>query len=108
VYVDPVQRRAQWKLVAVRARKKLSNGQRATKPARRRLAETAKKLKNTKIDKKKYTKTLKQKPKWGRRGMRRRDWGTGALGLRTSSKLLEPDTKGTRGGGMVEAIPPPL
>jgi hypothetical protein len=33
--------------------------------------------------------------------------GWGAPGLGTSSKLLEPYTKGTWGGGM-EAIPPPL
>jgi Flp pilus assembly protein TadG len=45
VYVDPVQRRARWKLVAVGARKKLNNGRRAAKLARRRSAETAKKLK---------------------------------------------------------------
>jgi hypothetical protein len=47
VYVDPVQRRARWKLVAVGARKKLNNGRRAAKLARRRSAETAKKLKKT-------------------------------------------------------------
>jgi hypothetical protein len=34
--------------------------------------------------------------------------GWGALGLRTSNKLLEPGAKGTCGGGMAEAIPPPL
>jgi Cdc6-like AAA superfamily ATPase len=45
VYVDPVQRRARWKLVAVGARKKLNNGRRAAKLAQRRSAETAKKLK---------------------------------------------------------------
>jgi hypothetical protein len=45
MYVDPVQRRARWKLVAVGARKKLNNGWRAAKLARRRSAETAKKLK---------------------------------------------------------------
>jgi hypothetical protein len=48
VYVDPVQRRARWKLVAVGAQKKLSNERRTTKPARRRSAETAKKLKKHK------------------------------------------------------------
>jgi hypothetical protein len=32
----------------------------------------------------------------------------GAPGLGTSSKLLELGTKWTWGGGMVEAIPPPL
>jgi hypothetical protein len=32
----------------------------------------------------------------------------GAPGLRTSNKLLEPGAKGTCGGGMAEAIPPPL
>jgi hypothetical protein len=45
MYVDPVQRRVRWKLVAVGARKKLSNGRRAAKLVRRRLAETAKKIK---------------------------------------------------------------
>jgi hypothetical protein len=45
VYVDPVQRRAQWKLIAVGVQKKLRNGWRAAKPAQRRSAETAKKLK---------------------------------------------------------------
>jgi hypothetical protein len=45
VYVDPVQRRARWKLVAVGVQKKLKNGRRATKPTWRRSAETAKKLK---------------------------------------------------------------
>jgi hypothetical protein len=45
VYVDPIQRRARWKLVEVGARKKLSNGRRAVKLARRRSVETAKKLK---------------------------------------------------------------
>jgi hypothetical protein len=34
--------------------------------------------------------------------------GQGAPGLGTSSKLLEPGAKGTWGGGMAEAIPPPL
>jgi hypothetical protein len=45
VYVDLVQRRARWKLVAVGVRKKLNNGRRAAKLARRRSAKTAKKLK---------------------------------------------------------------
>jgi hypothetical protein len=45
VYVDPVQRRARWKLVAVGVRKKLSNGRRAAKLVRRRSVETVKKLK---------------------------------------------------------------
>jgi hypothetical protein len=48
VYVDPVQRRARWKLVVVGVQKKLRNGRRAAKPARRRSAETAKKLKKRK------------------------------------------------------------
>jgi hypothetical protein len=48
VYVDPVQRRARWKLVAVGVQKKLRNGRRAAKPALRRSAETAKKLKKHK------------------------------------------------------------
>jgi hypothetical protein len=34
--------------------------------------------------------------------------GRGALSLGTSNKLLEPGAKGTCGGGMTEAIPPPL
>jgi hypothetical protein len=34
--------------------------------------------------------------------------GRGAPGLGTSSKLLESGVRGTWGGGMVEAIPPPL
>jgi hypothetical protein len=46
VYVDPVQKRARWKLVAVGARKKLNNGWRAAKLTRRRSAKTAKKHKN--------------------------------------------------------------
>jgi hypothetical protein len=46
VYVDPVQRRARWKLVAVGARKKLNNGRRAAKLAWRRSTETAKKYRN--------------------------------------------------------------
>jgi hypothetical protein len=45
VYVDPVQRRARWKLVTVGVQKKLMNGRRAAKPARRRTAKTVKKLK---------------------------------------------------------------
>jgi hypothetical protein len=45
MYVDPVQRRARCKLIVVGARKKLSNGRKAAKPARRRSAETVKKLK---------------------------------------------------------------
>jgi hypothetical protein len=38
--------------------------------------------------------------------MRKRDGR--APGLGTSSKLLEPGAKGMWGGGMAEAIPPPL
>jgi hypothetical protein len=34
--------------------------------------------------------------------------GQGAPSLGTSSKLLEPNAKGTWGGGMTEAILPPL
>jgi hypothetical protein len=62
VYVDLVQRRARWKLVAVGARKKLSNGRRAAKPARRRSAETAKKnSKNTETDRKVIQQNTKTK-----------------------------------------------
>jgi hypothetical protein len=48
VYVDPVQRRARWKLVVVGVQKKLRNGRRAAKLTQRRSAETAKKLKKHK------------------------------------------------------------
>ena len=40
VYIDPVQRRARWKLVVVRVRKKPSSGWRAAKLAWRRSTET--------------------------------------------------------------------
>jgi hypothetical protein len=46
-YVDPIQRRGRWKLVAVGVRKKLNNGRRVAKLARRRSAETAKKTQKT-------------------------------------------------------------
>jgi hypothetical protein len=61
VYVDPVQRRAQWKLVAVGTRKKLSNGRRAAKPTRRRSTKTAKKLKNIETDRKVIQQNTKTK-----------------------------------------------
>jgi hypothetical protein len=83
VYVDPVQRRAQWKLVAVGARKKINNGRRAAKLARRRSAETAKKLKkNTEIDRKVIQQNTKQKLEWRRRGMRKRDGGIGSRDIK--------------------------
>jgi hypothetical protein len=83
VYVDPVQRRARWKLVAVGARKKLNNGQRAVKLAQRRSAETAKKLKkNTETDRKVIQQNTKQKLEWRRRGMRKRDGGTGSRDIK--------------------------
>jgi hypothetical protein len=61
VYVDPVQRRARWKLVAVGVQKKLSNGRRVAKLARRRSAETVKKLKETQKLTKKKTQKNRQK-----------------------------------------------
>jgi hypothetical protein len=63
VYVDPVQRRARWKLVVVGARKKLSNGWRAAKLARKRSAETIKKKnsKNTETDRKVIQQNIKTK-----------------------------------------------
>jgi hypothetical protein len=61
VYVDLVQRRARWKLVAVGARKKLSNGRRAMKPTRRRSAEIAKKLKKHRKRQKKIQQNTKTK-----------------------------------------------
>jgi hypothetical protein len=61
VYVDPIQRIARWKLVAMRARKKLSNGQRAMKPARKRSAETVKKLKKHRNKQKKIQQNTKTK-----------------------------------------------
>jgi hypothetical protein len=61
VYVDPVQRRARWKLVAVGARKKLSNGPRATKLAQRRSAKIAKKLKKHRNRQKKIQQNTKTK-----------------------------------------------
>jgi hypothetical protein len=83
VYVDPVQRRARWKLVAVGARKKLNNGRRAAKLTRRRSAETAKKLKkNTETDRKVIQQNTKQKLEWRRRGMRKRDEGTGSRDIK--------------------------
>jgi hypothetical protein len=82
VYIDPVQRRAQWKLIAVGVRRKLNNGWSATKPARRRSTETAKKLKKHINRQKKYSKTPKQKQGWRRWGMRRRDEGIGSRDIK--------------------------
>jgi hypothetical protein len=82
VYVDPVQRRARWKLVAVGARKKLNNGRRAAKLARRRSAETAKKLKKTQTDRKVIQQNTKQKLEWRRQGMRKMDGGTGSKDIK--------------------------
>jgi hypothetical protein len=83
VYVDPVQRRARWKLVAVGARKKLNNGRRAAKLVQRRSAETAKKnSKNTETDIKVIQQNTKQKLEWRRRGMRKKDGGTGSRDIK--------------------------
>jgi hypothetical protein len=103
VYIDPVQRRARWKLIAVGVRKKPINGRRATNLARRKSAETAKKLKKHKKLIHQNTKTKTEMEEAGEE-----EKGQGAPGLGTSSKLLEPGAKGTWGGGMAEAIPPPL
>jgi hypothetical protein len=77
----------------------------AAKLARRRSAETVKKLKKHKNRQKSNTAKHQTKLGMEKAGMRKRD---GAPGLGTSSKLLEPSARGTWGGGMVEAIPPPL
>jgi hypothetical protein len=83
VYVDPVQRRARWKLVVVGARKKLNNGRRAAKLERRRSAKTAKKTqKNTEIDRKVIQQNTKQKLEWRRRGIRKRDGGTKSMDIK--------------------------
>jgi hypothetical protein len=79
VYVDPIQRRARWKLVEVGARKKLSNGRRAAKLARRRSVETAKKLKK---QIKVIQQNTKQKPGWRRQEMRKRDGGIGSRDIK--------------------------
>jgi hypothetical protein len=62
--------------------------------------------KTQKQTEKKYIKTPKQNTGMEEAGEEEK--GRGAPGLGTSSKLLEPGAKGTWGGGMAEAIPPPL
>jgi hypothetical protein len=65
-------------------RKKLNNGRRAAKLARRRSAETAKKLKkkNTEADRKVIQQNTKQKLEWRRQGVRKRDGGTGSRDIK--------------------------
>jgi hypothetical protein len=103
MYVDPVQRRARWKLVAMGARKKPSNGRRAAKSVWRRSVKTTKKHRN----KQKSNTAKHQKQNWDGGGGEE-EKGRGVQGLRTSSKLLEPNVKGMWRGGIAEAIPPPL
>jgi hypothetical protein len=72
VYVDPVQRRARWKLVVVGARKKLNNGRRAAKLTRRRSKKTAKKHRN--IQKSNTTK-YQTKTRMEEAGDEKKGWG---------------------------------
>jgi hypothetical protein len=101
VYADPVQKRVRWKLVAVEARKRPNNGRKAAKSTRRRLTETTK---NTETDRKVIQQNTKTNT--GMEEVREEEKGLGAPSLGTSSKLLEPNAKGTWGGGM--AHPPSL
>ena len=101
MFADLVQRRARWKFVAVGAQKNPNNGRRVVKSARRRLAEIAKKNpKNTETDRKVIEQNTKTNTGMEEAGEEEK--GRGALGLGTSSKLLEPSAKGMWG------VPPPL
>jgi hypothetical protein len=103
VYIDPVQRRAWWKLVAVGGTKKAQQWTEGSKTGAEKIGRNCKNHRN-----RHKSNTAKHLNKIGMEEAKEEEKGREAPGLGTSSKLLESGAKWTWEGGMAEAIPPPL